>query len=57
MRVEVVGRVTIDEDLVAAEFDPDLSAIARFGVRELANHARASAKEQVAGPVSRYIRT
>jgi hypothetical protein len=39
MRVEVIGRVEVDSDRVSAEFDPDASPIARFGVTELANHA------------------
>src|SRR5262249_59609087 len=42
---------------VAADFDPEHSQIARFGVRELVAHATIARKDEVDGPVSRYLRT
>jgi len=55
MRVEIVGRVAIDHELVAAEFDPDVSRISRFGVQALVRHASSGRNPDVDGPVGRYL--
>src|SRR5262245_2142465 len=56
MRVEVVGRVAMDDVLVAADFDPDLSPIARFGVGQLAGHTSFGRTPEADGPIGRYLR-
>jgi hypothetical protein len=53
---ELVGRVEVDAERVAADFDPDVSAIARFGMRELANHAATGTHRGVDGPIAPYLK-
>jgi hypothetical protein len=57
MRVEVVGHVEVNMERVAADFDPDVSPIARFGVRELANHASTGTLRGFGGPVANYLKS
>jgi len=56
MRVEVVGRAAVDDELVGAEFDPDVSPIARFGVQDLARHATVADTSRH-GSIRAFLRT
>jgi hypothetical protein len=57
MRIEVVGRLEVDAERVATDFDPDQSAIARFGVSELVNHASTRRHSDVDGPIAKYLKS